>query len=67
MSPRTPVLSPLAGALALALGLPVLPATALAAGGPAPATPASPGPVVQATNLDAVQVEGQRVTAPQSP
>ena len=63
----TPVRSPLAGALALALGLPVLPATALAAGGPAADASANPGPVVQATNLDAIHVEGQRVTAPQSP
>ena len=64
--PRSiPVVAPLAGALALALGLPLVPAPAFAAGGPAPA--ATPEPVVQATNLDAVQVEGQRVTAPQSP
>ena len=64
--PRSiPAVSPLAGALALALGLPLLPAAALAAGGPSPA--AAPEPVVQATELDAVHVEGQRVTAPQSP
>ena len=71
MSHPKPSLSPLAGALALALGLPLVPAVAFAAGGPAadPAAAASatPDPVVQATNLDAVHVEGQRITAPQSP
>ena len=64
MSPAKPVPSPLAGALAIALGLP---ATAFAAGGPSPDPVATPDPVVQATNLDTIQVEGQRVTAPQSP
>src|SRR5688500_4314551 len=67
MSHPNVVVSPLAGALALALGLPLLPAAALAAGGPAPDPAPAPGPVVQATNLVAIQVEGQRVTAPQSP
>src|SRR5690606_28853817 len=57
-------LSPLAGALAVALGLP---ASALAAGGPSPEPAATPDPAVQATNLDRVHVEGQRVSAPQSP
>ncbi|HEU4813545.1 MAG TPA: TonB-dependent siderophore receptor [Xanthomonadaceae bacterium] len=51
----------------MALGLPLLPAAALAAGGPSPAPASTPDPIVQATNLDAIQVEGQRVTAPQSP
>ena len=63
-----PAVSPLAGALFLALGLPV---PALAAGGPAPGPGPDPAPApaaaVQATNLDTIHVEGQRVTAPQSP
>ncbi len=64
---RTTSIAPLAGALAVALGLPLLPFAALAAGGATPDPASAPDPVTQATNLDAIQVEGQRVTAPQSP
>ena len=45
----TPARSPLAGAL-MALGLPLVPATGLAAGAAAPA--ATPGPAIQASRRD---------------